>query len=135
MNATQIVWIALLGVAIATLIFWYNQRFLGGLVRKLNQIDAISPETAVTLEELHCKLTPPLRAALREGGSLFEIVGKADGERYYLHPEKRDMAMHKYRKDPIRLPHLVLFFCILILTGVLFAYLYPIASEFLKGLF
>lgn len=139
MNAIGIVWTVLAGVGVAVFYLWYVRRYVGVFVRKLIELDATSKETALSLSELHCKQTLPLRQALKEGGSLSETVQTVPGDpiRYYL-PEKRlERAKSKYRKENASIPFLLLTVCLLIVIGVLFTFvypLYPLFSEFLKGL-
>ena len=132
-----IVWLLLGGIGIAAIYLWYVRSFVGGLVRKLAEIDATSPETAVTLTAIHCRLTPPLRLALREGGALHETVLQTEGSdgqmRYYLSPEKAEMAKAKYRNEGTSVFSLLLVIGSLVLVGVLFTFLYPKISEFLQG--
>ena len=137
MEITHIVWTVLAGIAIAAGILWYNRRFLGAFVCKLIQIDATSPETAVTLEELHCKESAPLKNALREDGSLCDAILTTQDvpPRYYIAPKKLSMLKAKYRKENASIFGVILIICLLIVIGVLFTVLYPIVSDFAKSLF
>lgn len=136
-NITGIVWMLLTGIAVAAVYLWYSRSFLGGLVRKLIEIDASSPETAVALPAIHCRLTPPLRLALREGGALHETVLRtegADGQTlYYLAPEKREVAKAKYRNEGTSIFFLFLLIGLLVVIGLLFTFLYPVVAEFLQN--
>ncbi|MCH5183433.1 MAG: hypothetical protein J1E00_04575 [Oscillospiraceae bacterium] len=132
-----IVWMLLGGIGVAAGCLWYSRKFVGELVRKLAEIDATSPETAVALSAIHCRLTPPLRLALREGGALYETVLRTDGpdgeELYYLAPEKAKMAKAKYRNEGTTIFTLLLILGLLVLVGVLFTVFYPKISEFLQN--
>lgn len=136
MNVTFAVWTVLAGIGIAIVYLWYQRRFVGQFVRKLLEIDADSPETAVTAEELRCKMTPPLRLALREEGTLHEAVLKTDDKtpRYYIAPRKRDMLKAKYKNEDVGFFAVLLGLCILVVVGILFTVLYPLLSQFLDGL-
>lgn len=134
-DVTAIVWMILGGIGVASVYLWYSRSFVGVLVRKLLEIDATSPEAAVPLSAIHCRLTPPLRLALREGGALDGIVLQTDGDGeilYYLAPEKADMAKAKYRNEGTSVFFLLLVIGLLILVGVLFTVLYPKLSGFLQ---
>ena len=135
-DVTGILWLLLGGIGVAAVYLWYSRSFVGVLVRKLLEIDATSPETAVSLSTLHCRLTPPLRLALREGGALDGIVLQTDGGEgeilYYLAPEKADMAKVKYRNEGTSVFFLLLVIGLLVLIGVLFTVFYPMLSDFLK---
>lgn len=138
MEITEIFWMVLAGIAVATVYLWYTRSFLGKLVRKLIEIDACSPETAVTLSSIHCKLTPPLRLALREGGALYETVLHTENEGgetlYYLAPEKLIMTKSKYRNEGTTIFFLLLVVGLVVVLGLLFTYLYPLATTFLQGM-
>lgn len=136
MEIIQIIWTILAGIGIATAYLWYNRRFLGTFVRKLLEIDASSPETAVTMEAVHCRLTGPLKAALREDGALHDsiLTTKEEPVRYYIPPKKQAMLKTKYRNENNNPVSVILIFCLLIVVGVLFSVLYPIVTDFLDTL-
>lgn len=136
MDVTFAVWTVLTGIGVAIVYLWYQRRFVGDFVRKLLTIDAASPETAVTLEELHCKMTPPLQLALREEGSLHGAVLKVEGDetRYYAAPGKQAMLKAKYRSENVGFFAVLLGICILVVVGILFTVLYPVLSDFLGGM-
>ena len=62
MEITTIVWMFVIGISVAMCVSYYNSRFLGRLVRKLLEIDATSPEAALTLDELSKPRFVPARA-------------------------------------------------------------------------
>ncbi len=136
MEITHIVWTILAGIAVASGILWYNRRFLGAFVHKLIEIDATTPETAVTIEELHLAQSAPLKNALREDGTLHDSILSTDEEppRYYIAPKKLPMLKAKYRKENASIFSVILIICLLIVTGVLFTVLYPIVSDFAQSL-
>jgi hypothetical protein len=136
MDITFIVWTLLTGIGAAIVYLWYQRRFVGDFVRKLLTIDAVSPETAVTIEELHCKMTPPLMLALREEGTLYEAVLKTEDDppRYYVAEGKREMLKAKYKSESVSFFGVVLGICILVVIGIVFTALYPVLSEYLGGL-
>lgn len=135
-GVTGIVWMILGGIGVAAIYLWYVRNFVGVLVRKLLEIDAASPETAVSLSAIHCRMTPPLRLALREGGALDGIVLQTKGTEgetlYYLAPEKADMAKAKYRNEGTTVFFLLLIIGLLVLIGVLFTVFYPKVADFLQ---
>ena len=87
----------MIGVAVATIVVYYNSRFLGRTVRALLDIDATSPQSAITLEELGLSLTPALRSSLKPGTAFSQIVIKTEDDRYYIAPDKVSLAKAKYR--------------------------------------
>lgn len=138
MGVERILWMLLAGIGIATVSVFFTRRFVGSFVRKLIEIDAASPETAVTPEELHCRMSLPLRMALREGGSLSgSVLAEESGgsKRYYIAPEKLAMLKCKYRKEKVSGFFLLLALFVIIALGLAFAYCYPLLTEFLGSLF
>ncbi len=137
MDITFVVWTVLAGIAVAIVYLWYQRRFVGEFVRKLLTIDADSPETAVSMKDLNCKMSPPLQLALREEGTLQDAVLKTEEEepRYYVAPAKKKMLEAKYKNENVGFFAVVLGICILVVVGVLFTVLYPVLSDFLGGFF
>ena len=140
MNVIGIVWTVLAGIGVAVFYLWYIRRYVGVFVRKLIELDATDESTALSLEELNCKQTLPLRQALKEDGSLSETVKAIPGDpiRYYLPLKLVDRTKSKYCKENASVPFLLLTVSLLIVIGVLFTFIYPmypVFSEFLKGLF
>ena len=120
MDIGSLIWMFMIGAAIAMVIMYYNARFLGRLVRKLIQIDATSPESAMPLNELGLKITPALKYSLRPGTSFSETVLKTEDDRYYIAPDKLSMAKAKYRGKDTTIVFVLL--CILALVVVAFAF-------------
>lgn len=72
----------LLGVVIASFGMVYTKRVLGGFVRKLISLDALSPEKAVRLAETGYVMNFAVRNSLRSGNALRSVVrSKAQTER------------------------------------------------------
>ena len=118
MDITTIIWLFALGVAVAMSIMYYNVRFLGRLVRKLIEIDASSPESALTLEDLNFKLTPALKYSLRPGTSFSQTVLRTADGRYYIAPDKLSMAKLKYKGKDVNIVFILVTFALL----AIFAY-------------
>lgn len=119
MDISTIIWMFVLGASIAMCVSYYNSRFLGSLVRKLIEIDASSPETALTLEEMGLKMSPALKYSLRPGTSFSETVLKTEDGRYYIAPDKIGISKTKYRGKDTTIVFLLL--CILGIVVVGFA--------------
>ncbi len=136
MEITHIIWTILAGIAVASGILWYNRRFLGTFIHRLIEIDATSPETAVTMDELHLKQSVPLKNALREDGTLHDAVFSTEDDppRYYIAQKKLPMLKAKYRKESASVFSVILIVCLLIVVGILFSVLYPIVSDFAQSL-
>ena len=130
MEITTILWMFMFGASAAIISVYYNSRFLGRLVRALIKIDATSPESAMTPEELGIKITPALKNSLRSGTSFSQTVLKTEDGRYYISAEKLDMAKSKYRGKDTSV--IFVFICILVLFVVTLALNY-ILPDMIEG--
>ncbi len=120
MDISTLIWMFMIGASIAMVIMYYNARFLGRLVRKLIQIDATSPESAMSISDLGLKMTPALKHSLRPGTSFSETVLKTEDDRYYIAPDKLSMAKSKYRGKDTTIIFILL--CIIALAVVAYAF-------------
>ena len=120
MDISNLIWMFVIGAAIAMIVMYYNVRFLGQLVRKLLQIDATSPESAISLDELGLKMSPAVRYSLRPGTSFSETVLSTEDGRYYIAPDKVSMAKSKYKGKDTTIVFVLL--CIVTLAVVAFAF-------------
>ena len=127
MEISNIIWMRVLGAMVSSCVMYYNARFLGRLVRALIEIDATSPESALTLEELKLKMNPALKYSLNRGGSFSETVLVTDDGRYYIAPEKLDMAKSKYRGKDTTFLFLLLCLIGLLWLGFALEKLFPMA--------
>ena len=125
MDLTTILWVFVLGFAVATLTVYYNSRFLGRFIRALIAIDATSPESALTMKELGIKPSPALRQALKPEGSFANIVIKTEGNRYYIAPDKIALAKVKYRTKDTTLLFVLMSLAIILIAGLAFNWLLP----------
>ena len=130
MDVTTIIWMFALGAAVAMAIMYYNIRFLGRLVRKLIEIDATSPESALTLKEIDMKLSPALKHSLRPGTNFSETVLRTEDGRYYIAPDKLSMAKSKYKGKDVNLVFILLSFVILLIFAYVLTLILP---EILEG--
>ena len=119
MDLSTVIWMFMIDASIAMVMMYYNARFLGRLVRKLIQIDATSPESAMSIEELGLKMTPALKYSLRPGTSFSQAVLKTEDDRYYIAPDRLSMAKSKYRGKDTTIVFILL--CIIALFVVAFA--------------
>lgn len=119
MDLTTIIWMFTLGVSVAMCISYYNSRFLGKLVRKLIDIDATTPESALSLDELGIKMSPAIKYSLRPGTSFSQTVMKTQDDRYYIAPERLSLAKAKYRGKDVTIVFLIL--CLLGFAVIAFA--------------
>ena len=133
MDVTTIIWMFALGAAVAMAIMYYNIRFLGRLVRKLIEIDATSPESALTLKEIDMKLSPALKHSLRPGTNFSETVLRTEDGRYYIAPDKLSMAKSKYKGKDVNLVFILLSFVILLIFAYVLTLILPEIIEGASG--
>ncbi len=129
MDITTIVWLCTIGACIGILSVYYNSNFLGKMVRALISIDATSPESALSLEELNIKLTPPLKRALRPGTSFSQTVIKTDNDKYYILEKRIPMAKVKYREKEASLGFVLISILILVIAAMALSYILPEVIE------
>ena len=131
MELKTIIWMFMLGICAAILTVYYNNRFLGKIVRKLIEIDATSSDTALSPEDLGVKITPFVKYALRPNTSFSQTVLITEDGRYYISPEKLSMAKSKYSgKDSSATFVLICIFILLLVTFALLAVFPDIINSF-----
>ena len=133
MDITTMIWMFTFGAAVAMAIMYYNIRFLGRLVRKLIEIDATSPESALTLEEIDMKLSPALKHSLRPGTNFSETVLRTADGRYYIAPDKLSMAKSKYKGKDVNLVFILLSFTVLLIFAYVLTLILPDLIEGASG--
>lgn len=135
MTVRSVVIAVALALACGILTVFYNSRFTGRLVRALLDIDALSPESAMSFDELGIKRSALMRFALRPGSSLTKTVKTASEDRYYVDPDRAELARKKYRDEHAT----VLFVMLLILTVLVFSiaasYIFPEIYEYAERRF
>lgn len=125
MDITTIIWMFMLGAAVATVVVYYNSRFLGRFVRALLDIDATSPESALTPDELGVKMTYAIKHALKPGTAFSQTVIKTEDNRYYIAPDKVGLAKMKYRGKDTTIVFVLLILVILALVALALTYIFP----------
>ena len=131
MDLKTIIWMFMLGMSAAIFVVYYNNRFLGKIVRKLIEIDATSSDTALPPEDLGVKITPFVKYALRPNTSFSEtVLTTADG-RFYISPARLSMAKSKYSgKDSSTTFVIICIFILLLVTFALLAVFPDIIDTF-----
>ncbi len=109
----------MLGVCAAIFSVYYNNRFLGRIVRRLIEIDATNADAALSPKELGIKITPFVKYALRPGTSFSQTVLKTEDGKYYIAENKLSMAKSKYSGKDTSLLFVII--CIILLLLVTFA--------------
>lgn len=115
----------IVGFGVATVTTYYNKRFLGGLVRRLLEIDATSPQSAIFLQEIDFKLSPALRFALRPDTSFSSIVLITSDGRYYVAPEKVAMAKSKYKDEGVTIFFVLIMLVLFFAAALAATYVFP----------
>jgi hypothetical protein len=125
MELTTIIWMFMIGAAAAMVVMYYNSRFLGGFVRALLEIDATSPESAITAEEIGIKISLPIKNALKPGTAFSKTVIKTEDNRYYVAPDKVGLAKLKYRGKDTTIFFVLLCLVTLALVALALSYIFP----------
>mgnify|MGYP003309705201 CR=1 FL=1 len=115
----------MLGAAVATITVYYNSRFLGRFVRALLDIDATSPESALTPDELGIKVPYAIKNALKPGTAFSQTVIKTEDNRYYIAPDKVGLAKMKYRGKDTTIIFVFLILIILAFVALALTYIFP----------
>ena len=78
-----------IGMCFAAFASVYNKKVLGDVVRKILSMEALSPDTALTVEELGYEKSPIIRLALKKSTSLRRVVKSREEELYYKELENK----------------------------------------------
>jgi hypothetical protein len=90
-----------IGIVIASLAALYHQLFLGGIVRRIIEKDALSPDKALTIEELGYKKSNIfIKFALRQKSTFRKTVlcREDDPKRFYIPEERKLREEIRFRK-------------------------------------
>ncbi|MBR5313806.1 MAG: hypothetical protein IKU45_00140 [Clostridia bacterium] len=91
----------LIGITLASVAMIYHQTFLGGIIRKIIEKGALSPEKALTLDELgYNSKNIFVKFALRENSTFRKHVKSPEDDKtkYYIPEEKRLGLEIRFRK-------------------------------------
>ncbi len=125
MDVTTILWMFMLGAIAAVLTVFYNNKYLGKIVRALISIDATTPETAMTADELGVKITPTVKNAFKSNKSFSETVLITKDGRYYINPDKLALAKSKYRSKETSFIFIIMSIVILLVAAIALSYVLP----------
>ena len=153
---TTIVIAVCVGVILAALYNFYVRRVPGGVVRLLLSRGALSPETALTAEELGILNKPFSLWELMRGITLRRLVAvapeapcdapegeeSADGEesqitiqtRFYIPEDKKDRAEIRFNQEGNGVLGLVLTCALTVVLGFLLIKLIPLGLSMIEGL-
>ena len=92
------------GMCIATFVTVFNKRVLGDVVRKLLSRDALSHDSALTLEELGYDKNIAIRLSLKYGTSLRRVVKSREEVGYYEELERKREEYLSHKKNGEKIP-------------------------------
>lgn len=73
-----VIWSVYIGFMIASVMYYYQKKVVGGFVRRVMEKGANSPDTAMTLAELGYQNHPAIRRELKKPGPLRKMVWEAE---------------------------------------------------------
>lgn len=99
-----IIWAVYIGFMIASVMYYYQKKVVGGFVRKVMEMGANSPDTALTLSELGYQNHPAIRRELSGRGPLRKMVWEVednyrtgeDGVLYCAREKALDLNIGKF---------------------------------------
>ena len=91
---------AVIGMCIAAIAAIFNKRYLGDFVRTLISAEALSPETAQTLEQLGYLKNTTIRSSLKNGTTLRRVIKCVEEEQYYDAIKKKREEFEQTNTDP-----------------------------------
>jgi hypothetical protein len=101
LDLTMILVSFVIGITIASIAMIYHQIFLGGIIRKIIEKGALSPEKALSIDELGYKKSNIfVKFALRENSTFRKHVKSPEDDKtkYYIPEEKRLGLEIRFRK-------------------------------------
>ncbi|MCL2518723.1 MAG: hypothetical protein FWF15_09190 [Oscillospiraceae bacterium] len=134
-----VIWSMFIGIVIGVGAVLYSKRVLGTFVRALLKIEANSPDSAKTFNELGFKHTFLYRFSLRNKSTFRKIVYVTDDNRYFIPSEKVFRADSMYStKDAsllIGLLAVLAFFIMVLVCFLIIPDLVQMTSDFVGSLF
>ena len=126
----KVIWAFFIGVVLAAIMLWYNQRVPGSAVRALNSKKANSPDTALTLAELGCDNIFIRTALKRSDSTLRKVVYSTNNTakikkedfseaRFYIPEEQKDRAEIKYKAKNTTIPIVLLTIVLMLILALL----------------
>jgi hypothetical protein len=91
---------AIIGMCLAAIAAIFNKRYLGDFARALISAEALTPESAQTLEQLGYLKNTTIRSSLKNGTTLRRVVKCVEEEQYYAELKKKREEFEQTNKDP-----------------------------------
>jgi len=130
-----IVWSLFLGIVLASVGVMYNKQILGGFVRLLLARKALSPESALTLEEAGYGKNPFVRFSLRKKSTFRKIVASDDELHFYIPEEKALHASCMYEAKSNGLMGILIAIVMFAIVAFLSAMLLPLLLDLIGSMF
>lgn len=93
-----------IGICVAAFAAVFNKRVLGDVVRKILGMEALSPESALTLEELGFENKPIIRLAVRKSTSLRRVVKCVEEQEFDKNQAEKLKEYQQERKKNKKAP-------------------------------
>ena len=88
-----------IGMCLAAVAAIFNKRYLGDFARTVISAEALSPETAQTLEQLGYLKNTTIRSSLKSGTTLQRVVKCVEEEQYYAEMQKKREEFEQSNTD------------------------------------
>ena len=136
---TMIVTSLFIGVVLASIAMLYHQLFLGGIVRRIIEKKALSPETALTAEQLgYSAKNPLIKLALRDNSTFRKTVYRTEDStppRYYIPEAIRAREEIKFRKQGNGVFGILLTILVFLVVAYISLTIIPWFTDALKNIF
>ena len=123
------------GLALAVMYMYYIKRVHGGLVKKLLDADALSEQSAVSIESLGYKHPSALMRSLREGSTLAKTVRTTPDGKLYVPQEEVETAERKYGGGSMTFFVMIILLLVMLLVALVSVYVFPQLLKGFEGLF
>ena len=137
-SLTMILFSLIAGTVIAAFGMLYRQLILGGIVRRIIAMDALSEETAKTVKELHySEKNLLIKFALRKKSTFSKTVLRTEDNppRYYIPKDKKTREEIRFRKKGNSIFTIILMIVAFVGAAYLLLTIIPLLTENAKNIF
>lgn len=134
-TVASIVWPLVIGAFISVVISLVNKRTVGKLIKKLIELKATTPESAISLEEAGLSKNGYLRYATRPTSTLMNLISITDDKKLYISEEKSFRAETTYVSDRASYVTIIVAAVIFIAAGILMNNVIPKLIGFAVDIF
>lgn len=135
MPVELIIWSIFIGIVIASVAAIYVKLVLGSFVRALLAKKAVSPESALSLEESGFSKNFFLKASLRKKSTFRKTVFSEDEKSFYIPEEKTTRAEFMYDKKGNGVVVIVITILLFAIVAFLSAMILPWMLEIIRDIF